>query len=148
MGSDPGVWWWAGFGALLVVAEILSLRLFMLPFGIGAAAAAVGAWLGLGSLGQAVAFVTVSAACLAALRWYARRHVAAPTAAVAGDRLVNGTGVVIESIDPVSGSGRARVNREEWRAESSDSQTIPAGTRVLVRRVEGAHLVVHAEEER
>jgi membrane protein implicated in regulation of membrane protease activity len=145
--SSPWLWVWAWLGALLLVVEVLTLGLFMLPFGIGAAAAALGAWLGLSGPWQVAIFSVVSGVCFVLLQWYAKRHRAGPSAAVAGDRLVGKTGVVIEGIDRASGSGRARVNFEEWRADSWDNLDIPVGARVIVHRVEGAHLVVCAEDE-
>lgn len=146
MGASSWFWFWVWLSALLVVAEILTLGLFMLPFGIGGAAAALGAWLGLGVGWQWAVFGVVSAACLAGLQWYAGKHNKGPSPAIAGDRLVGKTGVVIEKIERAAGSGRARVNREEWRADSSDGADVPVGTRVVVRRVEGTHLVVSTED--
>lgn len=148
MGGNPGSWFWlwVWLSAFLVVAEILTLGLFMLPFGIGAGAAALGAWLGLGLVWQWVIFGCVSAVCLAGLQWYASVHNRGPSPAIAGDRLVGKAGVVIEKIDREAGSGRARINREEWRADSSDGVDIPVGARVVVQRVEGTHLIVGAED--
>jgi len=128
--------------ALLLVGEILTLGLFMLPFGIGAAAAAVGAWLGLGLVLQWAVFGGVSLVCLVGLRWYSGAHNRLPSPAIGADRLIGRAGVVTERIDRASSTGRARVEREEWRADSFDGSEIPVGTRVTVHRVEGNHLVV------
>jgi membrane protein implicated in regulation of membrane protease activity len=147
MGGSPWFWFWVVLSAFLLITEVVALRLFMLPFGVGAASAALGAWLGLSASWQAVIFGVVSAAGFVLLRSYAKRHTEGPSAAIAGDRLIGQIGVVIESIDRATGSGRARVNREEWRADSSGNRDIPVGARVVVHRVEGAHLVVCAEDE-
>lgn len=144
MGGSPAswFWFWVWLSAFLLVAEILTLGLFMLPFGIGAAAAALAAWLGLGLIWQWALFGVVSIACLVALRWYSGVHNLLPAPSIGGDRLVGRAGVVIETIDRAASTGRARVDREEWRADSDDGSEIPEGTRVVVERVEGNHLVV------
>ena len=144
MGGNPAswFWFWVWLSALLLVAEIITLGLFMLPFGIGAAAAALGVWFGLALAWQWVLFGVVSLACLIGLRLYAGRHNRLPPPAIGGDRLIGRVGVVIEEIDRATSTGRARVDREEWRADSSSGAQIPLGTKVVVERVEGNHLVV------
>ncbi len=144
-GLTSWFWVWVWLSAFLVVAEILTLGLFMLPFGIGAAAAAAGAWLGLSVGWQWIVFGVVSVTSLVGLRTYAILHNRRPSPAIGSDRLIGNVGVVIETIDRASGSGRVRVNREEWRADSSDGRPISTGTRVVVIRVEGNHLVVDTE---
>ena len=51
-------------------------------------------------------------------------------------------GVVLEEIDDVRNTGRVRLEKEEWRAESDTDEVIPEGTRVEVVRLEGTHLIV------
>ena len=144
MGASPWFWFWVWLSVLLVVAEILTLGLFMLPFGIGAAAAA--AYFGLSSGLQWVIFGGVSVVCLFALQRYASLHNRAPLPGIAGDRMMGERGVVTETIDRVAGSGRVRVHREDWRADSASGADIPAGTKVVVERVDGTHLIVSIED--
>jgi len=146
MGPAYWFWFWVWLGAVLVVAEILTLGLFMLPFGIGAAASALTAWLGLSLGWQWAVFIGVSLVSLVCLRWYASVHNRRPSPEIGSNRLIGKVGVVTEEIDRVSSSGRARVNREDWRADSSDGAEIPVGTRIVVRRVEGNHLVVGTQD--
>ncbi|HSQ21508.1 MAG TPA: NfeD family protein, partial [Coriobacteriia bacterium] len=65
---------------------------------------------------------------------------------VAVDRLLGKIGTVIEPIEPGDGGGKVRVEREEWRADSPAPEMIPAGTKIVVERVRGTHLVVRVAE--
>jgi len=53
---------------------------------------------------------------------------------------------VLEPVEPGDGSGRVRIEREEWRADTSGDVAIPEGARVTVERVSGTHLVVRPVE--
>jgi membrane protein implicated in regulation of membrane protease activity len=135
-------WIWLVAAVVLSVAEMFTAGFFMLPFGIGAAVAAVLAWTGVPLAWQWVAFLGISVALLFLLRRFADRMTHEPPMQVAGDRLIGRTGVVIESIDSPAGTGRVRVDREEWRADAAAGGSIEEGARVTVKSVVGTHLVV------
>lgn len=136
------VWVWLGLAAILIVAEIFTAGFFMLPFGLGAAVAAGLAFMGVTPVWQWVTFLAVSAVLLMSLRRFADHVTHEPPEKVGVDRLIGKTGVVIEAVEPGDGSGRVRIEREEWRADTSGHVAIPEGARVIVERVSGTHLVV------
>lgn len=118
---------------------------FLAPFAIGAAAAAVLAFLGAPvGLGW-VAFVAVSAGTFAALRPLARRLDTAGgnPRGVGARRLVGEEGLILEAVpsgpDEV---GLVRIGREQWRAQSSDGHAIPKDTKVTIVEVRGTRVVV------
>lgn len=139
-------WIWISLAALLLIAEIFTVGFFMLPFGIGAAASAVLAFFEVELVWQWVAFVGVSAICFVALRQFADRITQEQPVKTGVDRLVGKSGSVIEELTPDSPVGQVRIEREIWRADAPDSGIVPVGTRVVVDRVEGTHLIVHPEE--
>jgi len=55
--------------------------------------------------------------------------------------------VVLEEIDNIKNTGRVRIDKEEWRADSDTGEVIPVGKRVEVTRLDGTHLVVKTLEE-
>ncbi len=67
-------WFWTGLAVILSVAEIFTAGFFMLPFGIGAGAAAVLAWVGAHVLVQWLAFLVISVASLVGLQRFVRRQ--------------------------------------------------------------------------
>ena len=139
---DVWFWVWAGLAAILIVGEMFTAGFFMLPFGIGAAGAAALNYTGMALGWQWAAFLAISAVLLLSLRRFADRVTHDPPELVGIDRLIGKDGVVIEAIEPGDGTGKVRVEREEWRADSPAGETIPEGARITVERVRGTHLVV------
>lgn len=133
---------WAVLAVLLSSAEIVVPGFFLLPFGLGAGAAAIAALAGASFLVQLVVFILVSAALFAALRPIARRlNQSGDPAGVGANRLLQQRGVVIDSVGP-DDPGLVRVDREDWRAESADGSTLAVGTRVVVVDVKGTRVFV------
>jgi len=139
---ESGFWLWLSAAVLLSIAEIFTAGFFLLPFGIGAAAAAVVNFFGGSVAWQVTAFLSVSAISLFALRHFADRLTHESPQKVAGDRLIGKDGTVTERIDNHANQGRVRVEREEWVADSEGDAILDVGSRVTVTRVVGAHLVV------
>jgi len=141
-------WVWLALAGALALGELgLPGTFFLLSFAIGAAAAAVVAFAD-GSLGfQWGLFVIGSGVALALLFPLGRRlaRQEGDEAQEGATRWVGRLGIVLEAIpgDP-HGTGRVRVERDEWRAETDASESIPAGTQVEVISVRGTRLVVAA----
>lgn len=141
MDNELWRWVWTGLAVLLSVAEIFTAGFFLLPFGIGAAAAALLAWVGVGLVLQWLAFIAVSIVALVGLQRFVRSQDLAEALDVGANRYLRKRAVVLERIDPVAGTGRVRVETEEWRATSEDA-VIEPGAQVVVTGVLGARLVV------
>ncbi len=150
--SSPDTWRWIWLGAALVftVGEIaVAGSFFLLPFAVGALTAAVGAFLGLSVAVDWLVFVVVSASS-SAVMWPLRRRLdtRTPRHAIGANRWVGREALVLRDIPGAPGeTGLVRLDREEWRAESMIGVPIPAGSTVLVSRVDGTRLVVLPLEE-
>jgi len=144
--DDPEQWRWIWMGAAFVflVGEMLSPgSFFLLPFAVGAGVAAVLAFADVDLVWQWVAFVGISAVFVAGLRPLARRlDTGAAADGIGARRLIGEHGTILEAIDDRGDHGQARINREEWRAESVDGSPIEEGTRVRVGEVRGTRVVV------
>lgn len=141
-------WIWLGVAVLFGIGEMATPGSFVLaPFAIGAALAAVLAFLGVDIAWEWIAFVVVSLGAFMALRPLARRLNAEqePTG-VGARRLIGRVAVVLEEITPTT-TGLVRVDHEEWRAEAADRGTIAAGTSVRVTEVEGTRVIVIPTKE-
>ncbi len=139
-------WLWTGLAVVMAIGEMFTAGFFLLPFSIGAACAAVLAWIGAGILAQWLVFFGVSAVALAYLRRYITRQDEGEQPRVGANRWIGSTGVVLEEIDPDTARGMVRVENEEWRAVSPHGSIIPAGSRIHVLSVRGARLVVEPDE--
>lgn len=133
-------WLWTILAIVLGVGEIFTAGFFLLPFAIGAGAAAILGWVGANILAQWLVFFGVSIFALAYLRRYISRQDEGEQPRVGANRWIGSEGVVLDAIDPHSGSGMVRILNEEWRATSN--QPIEAGARIIVTEVKGTRLFV------
>ncbi|MFP5319552.1 MAG: NfeD family protein [Acidimicrobiia bacterium] len=145
--SSPDAWRWV-FLVLAVaftVGEIaLAGTFFLLPFAAGAGAAALAGFIG-ASVGVLWLLFLVISAVASSVLWPLRRRLDArnPRAEIGANRWVGRQAYVLRDIPGTGGeTGLVRLDREEWRAESLVGVPIPAGSTVLVSRVDGTRLVV------
>lgn len=136
---------WLIAAAVLGVGEMHTGGLYLLPFAIGAALAAVVTLLGVGALLSGVLFVATSVVVVGALRPVAHRHRRLPPAIRTGAAaLVGHRAMVLERIANDEGVGCVRLdNGEVWTARSYDEDAvIEAGERVEVVEIKGATAMV------
>lgn len=142
------IWWiWLIIAAVFVIGEIFTAGFFLLWFGIGALLAGIVALVGLGSAWQWGIFVVVSLVLFLVSRRFAERFTKKQPPGIGADRFVGKQGIVLEEIDNDQNTGRIRVEKDEWRADSETGEVIPVGTRIEVVRVEGAHAMVKTVKE-
>lgn len=137
------IWIWVVAAAFFLVIEIFTVSFFISCFGVGAIASAIVAVFAPEAYTtQMAVFVVVSAITVALTRRFADRVSGEQAEDFGVDRLRGQPGVVVQAIDPVTGSGRVRVEREEWRADSATMEPIEIGSMIEVIEIEGTHLVV------
>ncbi|MFW6437791.1 MAG: NfeD family protein [Armatimonadota bacterium] len=138
---------WIIVGVIALIVDLLSGTMFMLWVAggcfIGGAVAALlpgVAW------APWAAFAVSTAVLLFLGRPLARRFQQQSLTPSNVDAVVGREGIVLETIDPVSNTGRVRIGSEEWRARADEH--IPSGERVCVLGVEGATAIVTGWEPR
>ena len=142
------IWWiWMAIAAFFVIAEIFTMGFFLLWFGVGAAIAGILALLGLGVGWQLASFIVISGVLFAISRRFAEKFTKKQPPGVGADRFIHKKGVVIEEIDNLKNTGRVRIGKDEWRADSDTDEVIPQGKTVEVTRVDGTHVVVKIIKE-
>lgn len=135
-------WAWVVLALLFITAEIFTAGFFLICFGVGAAGAGVAAFFGVGLEWQVAIFVVLSALAVVLVRPLANRVSNPNTHLVGIDRVLGKEGIVLETIDPISGRGVVRINSERWSAESTENKPIVAGSPIVVVAVQGTHLKV------
>lgn len=136
---------WVGVAVLLSVAELLSLDLVLLMFGIGALAGAAASAAGLAFWVSLLVFGVVSVGLLFFARppMVARLH-AGPTLTTGHHALVGRTGVVLEPVGPFG--GRISLASEVWSARTDGDAELEPGAEVVVTRIDGATAVITPKE--
>ncbi len=148
--DEPESWRWIWLGAAVVfgIGEMATPGAFFLaPFAVGALVASVLAFADVPLVGEWAAFVGISVAAFAAMRPLARRMDRdGGSDGIGSKRLIGRQGTVLEAIGP-GHLGLVRIDREEWRAESFDRSSLPAGAAVQVTQVEGTRVIVTPTKE-
>ncbi|HUG09112.1 MAG TPA: NfeD family protein [Acidimicrobiia bacterium] len=138
-------WLWTIFAIAVGIGEIFTAGFFLLPFAIGGAAAAILAWVGANIVAQWLVFFGVTTISLVYLRRFIGRQDEGEQPRVGANRWIGSEGIVLQGIDPHSGSGMVRILNEEWRATALGK--IPAGSKIVVTQVDGARLIVEQLED-
>ncbi|WP_374985415.1 NfeD family protein [Streptomyces fradiae] len=141
----PWLVWLLAAGAL-GVAEFFTLTLVFGLLAGAALVAAVVAGVGVGLLGQLIAFGAAAAAGLLIIRPVALRQMArVPLVRDGSDALVGRRAEVTQEV--TASRGLVRISGEEWSARALDeSLVIPVGAVVDVMEIEGATAVVYPRE--
>jgi membrane protein implicated in regulation of membrane protease activity len=135
-------WIWVGAAVVLAIGELLTAGFFLLPFAVGAAAAAILAFLGVSPVVQLLVFTVMSIVFLVVLQRFARREDEVEQLAVGAKRYSGRTAIVYVPVNRLTGSGMVRMETEEWRATTDLDTEIPEGAEVRVVDVRGTRLVV------
>jgi membrane protein implicated in regulation of membrane protease activity len=138
-------WLWTLFAITVGIGEIFTAGFFLLPFAIGGAAAAILAWVGAPIIAQWLVFFGVTTISLVYLRKFIGRQDEGEQPRVGANRWIGSEGIVLQGIDPHTGSGMVRILNEEWRAAAPGK--IPAGSKIVVTQVDGARLIVERLED-
>jgi len=146
--AEQWQWIWVGAAVLLGIGELLTAGFFLLPFAVGAAAAAVLAFVGVGFPLQLVTFVVISVVFLAVLQRFARQEQSDGTEPAGGGRYHGKSAIVLEPISRVAGTGSVRMETEQWRATTDSDDVIPVGEEVVISEVRGTRLVVESDNNR
>ncbi|MXZ19661.1 MAG: NfeD family protein [Caldilineaceae bacterium SB0665_bin_25] len=140
-------WGWIVLAVLFFLFEIFTAGFVLLCFGIGALGAALVAFMGAGMVWQIVVFILVTIAAVVLARPFADRISRPGVQPIAGNRMIGKWGVVLQTVDPLEGTGMVRVESERWRAESMESVPLEVGEVVKVVGVDGVRLQVQSTDE-
>jgi len=136
---------WIVLGLILMIAEIFIPSFFIFWFGVGAVAAGFTAWFW-GVVPQTIVFLVTSSVLVLLTRSLAKKLVGESPRRINVDEIIGKEALVIEKIDNVKGTGVIKVNGDRWRALSENDEVIEEGEKVVVIKVEGAHVVVRRKE--
>ena len=135
---------WVVVGVILLIFEIFTPGFVTACFGIGCLAAGLASYLEFGYIVQTVIFCVVSVVLFLAIRPLVKKHLykTGENIKTNVDALIGLVGLVDETIDPNTDSGRVRVGGDDWRALSFDDVLIEKGKKVVVKKVEGTKIFV------
>ena len=138
---------WIAVMIIFLLIEAATVNLVTIWFAVGALGAAISAGIGWNLAVQIVVFVVMSGIALAITKPLVTKLKKRKDFPTNADRILEREGIVTENIDPVSGSGQVKVLGQDWSAKSEDDRMILAGSKVVVRQIEGVKAVVEEKEE-
>lgn len=137
---------WLILGVGFIIAEVFTLGFVLLWFGIGALAAAIAGWLGLGFAGQFLIFAVVSVAMTVLSRTILYDYL---PSSIGGnlksgvDALPGKIGTVTISSKGALNEGAVRVFGSEWTAFPIDEDVVlTEGEKVEVVEIRGSSIYV------
>jgi membrane protein implicated in regulation of membrane protease activity len=135
---------WVIAGLALFIIEIFTPGFVMGVFGVACLVVAPFAGKHASLNTQLLVFGIATAAMSLGIRPLIIRHLYRRESMIKTnvDALVGRTGLVTEAVDQALNRGRVRLGGEEWRAVTPDESKIEAGTKVIVKAVEGCKVVV------
>jgi len=138
---------WVIAAILFFIAEIFSPVFVSLCFGVACLICSPFAYfhfdfriqLAVFSLSALVIFFVIRPVFM---KWFHRTTPSAPKIETNANALIGKMGVVLERIDPHTVQGRVKVQGEDWRGFSVNSQPIDPNVRVVVVGIDGTKLLV------
>lgn len=137
---------WAVAIVVFGVFEAVTAQLVSIWFVLGSIAGLVAALLGANITTQIIVFVAVTIITLIATRPLVKKRLNTTIQPTNADRCIGQKGVVIEEIDNLNGCGQVKIDGKEWTARSSNGDTIPKDSVVLIEKIEGVKLIVSITE--
>ncbi|MBR1811752.1 MAG: NfeD family protein [Clostridia bacterium] len=136
---------WVAVLVAMLVIEGVSVQLTSIWFAAGALAALiVSIFAPQAYAAQIIVFIVVSAAALIAVRPLVRKHMKAKFQPTNADKYIGKEAVVTETVNNIDGKGLVKVGGAIWSARSADDTVIEKDAAVIVDRIEGVKLIVHA----
>ena len=139
---------WTILGIVLIIAEIFTPGFVLLWFGVGALAAALAGFLGLGLAAQFLIFILLSSALTALSRtifvnYFSRHEEGGTGLRVGADALPGQVGTVVTSSSGAMQEGAVKVFGSVWTAYPAEGESpLEAGDRVVVESLRGASIYV------
>lgn len=137
---------WLILAVVMGVIEASTAQLVSIWFSVGALGGCITSlftdkiWI------QVIVAVAVCAITLIATRPLVKRVTNTKKTYTNSDRNIGKSAVVIIDIDNIKASGQVKVNGAVWSAKSTTEDIIPKDSKVVVKAIEGAKLVVEPIE--
>ncbi|MBQ8538256.1 MAG: NfeD family protein [Ruminococcus sp.] len=135
---------WLVLAVVLGVFEAITPQLVSIWFALGAVGGCVTSLITDKIWIQIVVAVVITLISLVLTRPLAKRITTVKKTNTNSDRNIGKTAVVIADIDNINAVGQVKVGYTVWSAKSVNDTVITKDTKVIVKAIEGAKLVVEA----
>lgn len=135
---------WLIAAVLLAVLEAATAQLVSIWFACGAVCSMISAYFTDNVLAQLTVFVLSSVVFLLISRIFVKR-LDKNIISTNSDSLIGKTVITTEKVDNDRETGTAKINGVVWSVRSETGETIEAGTKVVIKKINGVRLIVGKE---
>ncbi len=132
--------YWLCAMVVFLIVEAVTPALISVWFALGALAAGICTYFGMGVSSSMVVFAVVSAVSLVVFKKFYNKNLMPEHEPTNADRLIGAKGIVTTTIEPIAATGVVEVLGNVWSAKADE--TIEMGSQVEVLKIEGVKLVV------
>lgn len=136
---------WLVITVIFLVAEAATVQLVSIWFACGAVCALLTSLVTGSLVWQIVVFLVVSTLLLIFTKPLSAKLLAKGGAKTNADSLVGQSALLIEEVDNDSAKGALKLGGTTWSVKSLTGERLPAGTRVVIEKIEGVKLYVRKE---
>ncbi len=136
------VYFWLALAVMAGVVELATPQLVSLWFCIGALLAMGTAALNADVWVQIVVFVVSSVTLVFVTRPLYKKYIKPSLVPTNTDALIGQTAVVTDTVNNDSAVGLCKVSGQVWSALSESGETIPVGSKVVIKSIQGVKLIV------
>ncbi|MGN1122752.1 MAG: NfeD family protein [Eubacterium sp.] len=133
---------WIIAATVFGIVEALTAGLVSIWFVIGSAAALIASLCNASLPVQIIIFIAVTILTLVITRPLIKKYIKPKTQYTNADRVLNQTGIVVEEINNLEGTGQVKVDGKIWTARSSDNSVIACDGKVRIESISGVKLIV------
>ncbi|MCT4661252.1 MAG: NfeD family protein [Tissierellales bacterium] len=137
---------WLVLAVILAIIELLSLNLTTIWFALAALISFFVALTGLSTMVQIVVFLITSILLLIFTKPFVQKYLKVGSEKTNIDSLIGKEALVKEDINNIEAQGLAYINGQTWTARNIVDQVVPAGTIVIVEKIEGVKLIIKEKE--
>ena len=133
---------WVGLMVVFGILELSTVNLVSIWFVAGSLVAMAAALLGASIWVQIVLCLITAGILLAFLQPFVRKFVTPKKTATNADMVLGREAYLTEAVDNIRGTGSLKLDGKEWTVRSMDQTVLPAGTLVIIFKLEGVKLYV------
>ena len=133
---------WLALIIVTAIVEGVTTQLVSIWFTVGAVAGFLGSLFGAPLWLQLVLFAAVTAVTLAATRPLVKKMIHFKKEDTNAGRCIGKEAIVLHEINNQMAVGQVTVLGSVWTALSDDGSIVPAGSKVLIKKIEGVKLIV------
>lgn len=139
---------WLILAVVFGIIEAVTLGIATIWFAVGALIAWIFAAFDAPIIVQVIVFLLSSGLLLYFTRPIAQKYLKIGHTRTNADTLKGKTGIVIEDIDNIQGTGQVNVEGQIWSAKTTDNEKIDEGTQIEILDIQGVKLVVQKINKR